>query len=471
MSPEVLHMRFSNARAAEPFFYPHEEAANQPSLKILQGENEGNINALTNVSARHAADDSRSAKSSCFRPETQRALGDQSALSVTMTTPVPCPNVIHTVGPVARGHVGPTETNDLTSCYQNSLRLMKEHGLSTVCTLGYLCTVSVSGQTLGGGLLSEELTSHTVHGTEEMVNAGPLSWPQFDAFRKYLSLSYSWQRAVGWQLSAWTVTGSQTAFSGLPSDSQAALDVFCSHNTLALRRSSREATNCPLRKMLKAKWIGDECQLLPVLPINLQPALLQFTLTLNGMSPLFRWDVDEHTALLPSTRAALNCAALNDFPLLPKPQSTNLLPIMNYFNDIPNVIVMALTQEKKNVRECDPSNNQQVTTVACLLYHLMWVEIEVLTPVVSGRQCLLQLVLLYGGFPNEPAADIALNTVKSWIEENPDKSGAVSARRVFAADALTGASIIASLPRGQLKMQSLQKKGCALIQSSRQEQL
>ncbi|TNN74350.1 O-acetyl-ADP-ribose deacetylase MACROD2 [Liparis tanakae] len=41
-------------------------------------------------------------------------------------------DVIHTVGPVARGHVGPTETNDLTSCYQNSLRLMKEHELSTV---------------------------------------------------------------------------------------------------------------------------------------------------------------------------------------------------------------------------------------------------------------------------------------------------------------------------------------------------
>ncbi|KAI3362644.1 hypothetical protein L3Q82_001722 [Scortum barcoo] len=41
-------------------------------------------------------------------------------------------DVIHTVGPVARGHVSPIETNDLTSCYQNSLRLMKEHGLSTV---------------------------------------------------------------------------------------------------------------------------------------------------------------------------------------------------------------------------------------------------------------------------------------------------------------------------------------------------
>lgn len=51
-----------------------------------------------------------------------------------------CPlstDVIHTVGPVARGHVGPTETNDLTSCYQNSLRLMKEHGLSTVVSTVY----------------------------------------------------------------------------------------------------------------------------------------------------------------------------------------------------------------------------------------------------------------------------------------------------------------------------------------------
>lgn len=29
------------------------------------------------------------------------------------------------------------------------------------------------------------------------------------------------------------------------------------------------------------------------------------------------------------------------------------------------------------------------------------------------------------GFPNEPAADIALNTVKRWIKENPDKVGQV----------------------------------------------
>nr|XP_046258648.1 ADP-ribose glycohydrolase MACROD2 isoform X4 [Scatophagus argus] len=51
---------------------------------------------------------------------------------ITCGYDLPARYVIHTVGPVARGHVGPTENNDLTSCYQNSLRLMKEHGLSTV---------------------------------------------------------------------------------------------------------------------------------------------------------------------------------------------------------------------------------------------------------------------------------------------------------------------------------------------------
>lgn len=45
----------------------------------------------------------------------------------------PCAtDVIHTVGPMARNHVGPNETNDLTSCYQNSLRLVEKEGLRTV---------------------------------------------------------------------------------------------------------------------------------------------------------------------------------------------------------------------------------------------------------------------------------------------------------------------------------------------------
>lgn len=38
-------------------------------------------------------------------------------------------------------------------------------------------------------------------------------------------------------------------------------------------------------------------------------------------------------------------------------------------------------------------------------------------------RCFFFLLPFLPGFPNEPAAEIALNTVKSWIEENPDKVG------------------------------------------------
>ncbi|XP_026164359.1 ADP-ribose glycohydrolase MACROD2 isoform X2 [Mastacembelus armatus] len=51
---------------------------------------------------------------------------------ITCGYDLPAKYVIHTVGPVARGHVGSTENSDLASCYENSLKLMEENGLSTV---------------------------------------------------------------------------------------------------------------------------------------------------------------------------------------------------------------------------------------------------------------------------------------------------------------------------------------------------
>ncbi|XP_070772326.1 ADP-ribose glycohydrolase MACROD2 isoform X4 [Enoplosus armatus] len=73
------------------------------------------------------------AAGSCLYDECHSLNGcDTGKAKITCGYDLPARYVIHTVGPVARGHVGPTETNDLTSCYQNSLRLMKEHGLSTV---------------------------------------------------------------------------------------------------------------------------------------------------------------------------------------------------------------------------------------------------------------------------------------------------------------------------------------------------
>ncbi|XP_018522550.1 ADP-ribose glycohydrolase MACROD2 isoform X2 [Lates calcarifer] len=73
------------------------------------------------------------AAGSCLYDECHSLNGcDTGKAKITCGYDLPAKYVIHTVGPVARGHVGPIETNDLTSCYQNSLRLMKEYGLSTV---------------------------------------------------------------------------------------------------------------------------------------------------------------------------------------------------------------------------------------------------------------------------------------------------------------------------------------------------
>ncbi|XP_019726045.1 ADP-ribose glycohydrolase MACROD2 isoform X2 [Hippocampus comes] len=73
------------------------------------------------------------AAGSCLYDECQTLNGCETGKAkITCGYDLPARFVIHTVGPVARGHVGPTETNDLTSCYQNSLRLVKEYGLSTV---------------------------------------------------------------------------------------------------------------------------------------------------------------------------------------------------------------------------------------------------------------------------------------------------------------------------------------------------
>uniref|UniRef100_A0AAQ4RBF4 Mono-ADP ribosylhydrolase 2 n=1 Tax=Gasterosteus aculeatus aculeatus TaxID=481459 RepID=A0AAQ4RBF4_GASAC len=73
------------------------------------------------------------AAGSCLYDECHSLNGCETGKAkITCGYDLPAKYVIHTVGPVARGHVGPTETNDLTSCYQSSLRLMKEHDLTTV---------------------------------------------------------------------------------------------------------------------------------------------------------------------------------------------------------------------------------------------------------------------------------------------------------------------------------------------------
>ncbi|XP_072533523.1 ADP-ribose glycohydrolase MACROD2 isoform X2 [Salminus brasiliensis] len=51
---------------------------------------------------------------------------------ITCGYDLPAKYVIHTVGPIARGNVGPSHNEELRSCYENSLKLVKENKLRSV---------------------------------------------------------------------------------------------------------------------------------------------------------------------------------------------------------------------------------------------------------------------------------------------------------------------------------------------------
>ncbi|XP_051000705.1 ADP-ribose glycohydrolase MACROD2 [Acomys russatus] len=51
---------------------------------------------------------------------------------ITCGYDLPAKYVIHTVGPIARGHINGSHKEDLANCYQSSLKLVKEHNLRSV---------------------------------------------------------------------------------------------------------------------------------------------------------------------------------------------------------------------------------------------------------------------------------------------------------------------------------------------------
>ncbi|KAM8945450.1 ADP-ribose glycohydrolase MACROD2 [Pelodytes ibericus] len=51
---------------------------------------------------------------------------------ITCGYELPAKYVIHTVGPIARGHLNDNHKADLASCYQSSLKLAKEYNLRTI---------------------------------------------------------------------------------------------------------------------------------------------------------------------------------------------------------------------------------------------------------------------------------------------------------------------------------------------------
>ncbi|XP_022540989.2 ADP-ribose glycohydrolase MACROD2 isoform X3 [Astyanax mexicanus] len=57
---------------------------------------------------------------------------DTGKAKITCGYDLPAKFVIHTVGPIARGNVGPSQNEELRSCYENSLKLVKENNLRSV---------------------------------------------------------------------------------------------------------------------------------------------------------------------------------------------------------------------------------------------------------------------------------------------------------------------------------------------------
>ncbi|XP_028928425.1 ADP-ribose glycohydrolase MACROD2 isoform X3 [Ornithorhynchus anatinus] len=51
---------------------------------------------------------------------------------ITCGYDLPAKYVIHTVGPIARGHIGDTQREDLASCYKSSLKLVQENNIRSV---------------------------------------------------------------------------------------------------------------------------------------------------------------------------------------------------------------------------------------------------------------------------------------------------------------------------------------------------
>lgn len=56
----------------------------------------------------------------------------RNALFIPLLLPFVLTDVIHTVGPIARGHINGSHKEDLANCYKSSLKLVKENNIRSV---------------------------------------------------------------------------------------------------------------------------------------------------------------------------------------------------------------------------------------------------------------------------------------------------------------------------------------------------
>lgn len=65
-------------------------------------------------------------------------------------------DVIHTVGPIARGHINGSHKEDLANCYKSSLKLVKENNIrSVVSTFVFFVSYSFSAFIFWKSVLSK----------------------------------------------------------------------------------------------------------------------------------------------------------------------------------------------------------------------------------------------------------------------------------------------------------------------------
>uniref|UniRef100_A0AAY4E919 Macro domain-containing protein n=1 Tax=Denticeps clupeoides TaxID=299321 RepID=A0AAY4E919_9TELE len=91
------------------------------------------VDAIVNAGKRSLDGCIHRAAGPCLYDECHSLNGcDTGKAKITCGYDLPAKYVIHTVGPIAKGHVGSTQREDLEGCYKNSLQLVKENSLRSV---------------------------------------------------------------------------------------------------------------------------------------------------------------------------------------------------------------------------------------------------------------------------------------------------------------------------------------------------
>ena len=85
-------------------------------------------------------------------------------------------DVIHTVGPIARGHINGSHKEDLANCYKSSLKLVKENNIrSVVSTFTFFISYSFSAFIFQKSVLSKTRVENHFQNFDVVIARGEKS--------------------------------------------------------------------------------------------------------------------------------------------------------------------------------------------------------------------------------------------------------------------------------------------------------